>query len=380
MNQSNLPAFSSDQPILLCLTTLRHRRFVEDVINISGLPSGAIIRLRYSRPYVSDSVYNIVDCEDLLNMRALISLGASSASGVSKIVPVRRGRVMRAVQQGQLLVLDIALDDFIFESYPHGHFWGEIQRKAFGLPNDFRSTVRAPGYYVNVVRGPIGSLLAGRSVEAWEAVARRVLELDDLMHESIPCIPFLYLISGISNQAQRTLDKSGELVVDSGSRLGFDLHSLTRSNGKILRNPLGEVIFDISHSSATFATSRRLRVDSSRDVKRIQMFGSSIFRRARGHLSLRLVAFRGSASESALDVTTKQDRVEVVLARYDFPLTVGRWRPIVASASLALSSAALAWSAPKDGEPVLTTFLVPAIVGVLAFSALALGFWKEGSR
>jgi len=383
MNSSKYPAFSLTTPVLLCLTTLRHRRFVEDVINIVGLPSGAHVRLRYNRSYVSSVVFNSLDCGLLQGMRVLVALGASAGADSHTVVPVRAGRIVLAKLQGQLLVLDLALDDFVFESEPLGHFWPEIRHKVSGLPQHFRSDVRAPGMYVNVIHGPITTLLAGRTVEAWEKVANRVLAQDDLLHGEAACIPFLYLLSGLSSPVQRRLDQTGDLVVDSGSRLNFDLHSFTRGKGRILRNPLGEVILDISHPSATFATSRRLRVDSSRDVRRVQLFGSALFRRARGHLSLRVVEFREDARKSEEDCSagakTKDERAEVAIARYDFPLIVGRWRPIVASASLALSSTALAWNPPDNGDSLTSTLVVPALVGALAFLALALGFWKDSS-
>ena len=80
-----------------------------------------------------------------------------------------------------------------------------------------------------------------------------------------------------------------------------------------------------------------------------------------------------------MGATPKDERTEVAITRYDFPLIVGKWRPIVASASLALSSMALAWTPPDDGDSLALTLVVPALVGVLAFLALALGFWKDSS-
>lgn len=379
------PGLNVAMPILLCLTTLRHRRFVEDVINIVGLPNGAHIRLRYSRTYVSRAVWEQVEQGVLPDARVLIALGASSDAGSNVVAPLRVARIVYAECQGQLLVLDLALSDFAYETIPDGHFWPEVRSKANGLPEHFRSSERAPGHYVELMEGPITTLMTSTSVESWEVVAQRVLAQDGLLHGDAVCIPFLYQLTGLSARMQGTLDIKGALTTDSGASLTFDLHSVTRRQGKILRNPLGEVILELSHSSATFVTSRRLRVDSSRDVKRLKMFTSTLFRRAHGHLSVRLVEFRDPDEVTGRDVALErlmpgEDRTKTVVARYDFPLVVGRWRPVIASLGLALSSALLAWDAPGVGESFQQSLIVPGIAGGLAFLALAFGFWKEGGN
>lgn len=371
--------------ILLCLTSLRHRRYVEDVINIVGLPNGAHIRLRYSRAYVSSSVWDSVASDTLPNARVLIALGASPDPSSSKVAPLRTARIVGAKCQGQLLVLDVALSDFAYEILPLGHFWLEAQSKASGLPQHFHSAQRGPGNYVELIQGPITTVVTGATVSAWEEVAQRVLAQDDLLNGEATRIPFLYFMTGLSTRMQRDLDGNGAITIDSGANLQFDVHSVTRKEVRILRNPLGEVILDMSHAAATFVTSRRLRVDSSRDVKRLKLSTTTLFRRAHGHLSLRLIEFMepngATGADEALDgLTPGADRAETVVARYDFPLVVGRWRPMVASLGLAVSSALLAWDAPGASESIESSLLVPAIVGVLAFFALALGFWKEGGR
>ncbi|MEI2797164.1 hypothetical protein V8246_16040 [Pseudoxanthomonas sp. F11] len=356
---------------------------MEDVINIVGLPNGAHVRLRYNKAYVSQAVWQEVQRAALPDALVLVALGASSEVGSNAVAPLRTGRIVHATCQGQLLVLDVALSDYAYESFPEGIFWPELRSKASGLPEHFRSAERAPGNYVELIEAPLTAFVTSASVDAWEIVAQRVLTLDDLLHGEAVCIPFLYHLTGLPPRMQATLDSKGALTVDSGASVACDLHSLTRKQGGILRNPIGEVVLELSHTSATFVTTRRLRVDSSRDVKRLQMFTSTLFRRAHGHLSLRLIEFRAPAAvadtEGVLEcLTPGEDRAKAVVARYDFPLVVGRWRPVVASLGLALSSALLAWDAPDAGASFQQSLIVPGTVGLLAFLALALGFWKEG--
>lgn len=379
---AHYPAFEGNTEVLLCLTTLRHRRYVEDVINLVGLPLGARVRLRYRKNYVSKHVLQRIDTGGLRDRQVLVSLGASTATEVCRIVPMRSGHVVHAMQQGDLLSLDVALDAFLFESNPGGHFGAEIGTFGLEMPQHFRSDAKAPGMYVNLVNKPITTLLAGLDVAAWEIVAKRVLELDDILHAKSPCIPFAYMLSSLPNHVQRHLNRTGDLIIESGSRVSFDLHSLARSEGAIFRSPIGEIVLELSHASASFATSRRLRVDSARDVKQIQLNGASLFRRTRGHLSLRVVAFQTVEREQEPAcferAVAKDDRVEAVLARYDLPLIIGKFRPALTSLLLALSSAALAWDAPPGGGVTLASVVVPGLVGLLAFLALALGFWKDG--
>jgi hypothetical protein len=382
-DRSVRPGSIVSKPTLLCLTTLRHRRFVEDVINIVGLPNGAHVRLRYNKAYVSQAVWQEVQRAALPDALVLVALGASSEVGSNAVAPLRTGRIVHATCQGQLLVLDVALSDYAYETFPEGIFWPELRSKASGLPEHFRSAERAPGNYVELIEAPLTAFVTSASVDAWEIVAQRVLTLDDLLHGEAVCIPFLYHLTGLPPRMQATLDSKGALTIDSGASVACDLHSLTRKQGGILRNPIGEVVLELSHTSATFVTTRRLRVDSSRDVKRLQMFTSTLFRRAHGHLSLRLIEFRAPAAvadtEGVLEcLTPGEDRAKAVVARYDFPLVVGRWRPVVASLGLALSSALLAWDAPDAGASFQQSLIVPGTVGLLAFLALALGFWKEG--
>lgn len=381
VTSTHYPAFEKKTEVLLCLTSLRHRRYVEDVINLVGLPPGARIRLRYRKSYVSRHVLQRIDAGDLQNCQIIVALGSSTEAEATRIAPMRSGRVVQATYQGELFMLDVALDAFLFESEPAGHFGAEIGMFGLDMPKHFRSDIKAPGMYVNLVNKPITTLLAGLDVVAWEKVAKRVLELDDIQHAKSPCIPFAYLLTGLPNHVQQRLSHTGDLIIESGSRVSFDLHSLARSKGTILRNPIGEIVLNLSHPSASFATSRRLRVDSPRDVKRIQLNGASLFRRARGHLSLRVVDFQTVEREQVCveRAMAKDDRVEAALARYDVPLIIGRFHPILASLLLALSSASLAWDAPSGGGVTLASLVVPGFVGLLAFTALALGFWKDGS-
>jgi len=274
----------------------------------------------------------------------------------------------------------VSLDAFLFESEPVGNFGAEIGTFGLEMPDHFRSNIKAPGIYVHLVNERITTLISGLDVVAWERVAKRVLDLDDMQHAESPCIPFAYLLTGLPTHVQTRLNRTGDFIIEAGSRVSFDLHSMARSKGSILRNPIGEIVLELSHPSASFATSRRLRVDSPRDVKQIRLNGASLFRRARSHLSLRIVDFQTAGREQVCVERTvaKDDRVEATLARYDMPLVIGRLRPVLASLLLALSSASLAWDAPPEGGVTLADLVVPGLVGVLTFAALALGFWKDG--
>lgn len=380
------PAFASTtKGVLICLTTLRHRRFVEDAINIVGIPHGGRLRLRYRKQYVSPDVWKQATENQTAVQELLIALGGGNSDGRNDVVPLRTATIKEVSCRGELLILDVALGDFAFEATPSGGFWEELRTFNRGLPQHFRPDQSAPGHYIAFLQPVTTRVLRSPAIHAWEKVARRVFELDDLSiaKGSAHCVPFLYFLDGLGARVQNRLATQGAIIIEAGGRLSMDVHSITRSGLGMLRNALGEVLLEVSHPSAVFSTSRRLRVDSSRDVKRVALSTSALFRKSHGHLSVRLIEFRNRPKDgnptSSPQTQPADWRDSLVLARYDAPLIVGRWRPIVASAALAASTAFIAYDSRGSVIGMDLNLLICAAVFVLAFGALSLGFWKDKS-
>ena len=123
-------AFKATEAVWLCLTTLHHRRFVEDAIHIVGLPPGARIRLRYRRQYIHPDLWAQVS-EGFVSWgaRVLIVLAATKTDETNEVAPLREGRIVSARCEGSVLIIDVALDKFVFEFVHMNTFWKEIEAR-----------------------------------------------------------------------------------------------------------------------------------------------------------------------------------------------------------------------------------------------------------
>jgi hypothetical protein len=235
-------------------------------------------------------------------------------------------------------------------------------------------------------------LVAGLSVGAWERAATAFFEIDAIRSArgaaGKPMIVFLYYLADLAH----AMGADGHLELEAGSALAFDVHTLAAMAGAI-RNPLGEVCCEISHPAASFVTSRHVRIDSRRDIRTVRVSTTSLFRRKYGHLSIRTVTFRypsPDASESADDASAPADsattpevecaaaeeRTESVIARYDFPLAVGKWMPWFASLFVAAAGAVASFKIPKEHADL--ELYKPIVVFCFALIGLFFGFRREG--
>ena len=380
---------------LLCLTTLRHRRFVEDAIHIIGLPHGAHVRLRYRRPYVMQQLWDEVRSRSShagFDQRALIALGATRFDGTSRVAPLREGRIVFARCEGSILVLDIALGDFVTEKGRPGAFWDEITSVASSFPSSFEYQPDVRSAYIQRLNFSPLSIHSSAKVSAWERVATAFFELDaigatkqDEQQHSV--VPFLFYVSDLKAALSRRLDATGAIDMEAGERLAVEVHTMVAPNSDALKNPLGEVRFELSHSASSFESSRRVRIDSRRDVRTVRVTTTALFRRVGGHLSIRTIIFQDDcASSGALSSNAQKGlvpakrREELVIARYDFPLKVGRCMPWVAGSLVSLSIAAAVFRMPESGELTREALLMPALVFVLALVGIVLGLRNDSKR
>jgi len=81
--------------------------------------------------------------------------------------------------------------------------------------------------------------------------------------------------------------------------------------------------------------------------------------------------------EGAETLKAGEDRAEVVVSRYDYPLRVGRWIPTAASILVA-AAAALAAYKPSSDPASWRSFVLPGFVFLLAVIGLMLGLRKDG--
>lgn len=363
--------------VWLFITTLYHRRFIEDAIHVVGLPPGSHVRLRYRQSYIDNELWEGIKNEGYSgDSTALIAIAATvSVSGESFVHPVRKATITSARCEGSVMVVDVVLREFLFNLPSSSNsFWTECQLIARNLPSHFGGGVRS-GVFLQRLRSPPQALSAAYGVAAWEKTAFAFFEIAE-RSGGASMVPFLYYVTEPTRSVRLRISKRGMLSLEAGCTVTLEVHTIVGPAPGSFKNALGEILLDLSHPAATFLSSRRFRVDSRRDVKAIQLVSPPVFRRAHGHLSVRMVVFE-YGDEGAETLKAGEDRAEVVVSRYDYPLRVGRWIPTAASILVA-AAAALAAYKPSSDPTSWRSFVLPGFVFLFAVIGLMLGLRKDG--
>ncbi len=360
---------------ILCLTTLGHRRFVDDAIQIVGLPIGARLLLRYRKRYVAPGLWATAMEGCQIEWHALIVLGAN-VNGVDCYEPLRVGKVSRLSVSGEILTLEVALGGYAADG---SYVWSQIAQMARGLPETLSGHGTGEGHYVQNLPNCPSNVIVDESVAGWERAADAFFPLD-----TETCVPFLFMVQGECNVFRRYRD-TGELVIESGAKLTWYVHTKCAPQTKGIKNPLGEVLFEVDCPPVRMVTSRRVRVDSRRDVKQIKLASGAVFRTVPGHISIKLVTFhekstnnkskgKGPISEG---MRPASERELLTLSRYDIPVQAGRILPTIAS--LAAGVAAAAALLDSSGWDGWVKHAIAGGAGVLVFLSLRYGFRGSGS-
>lgn len=347
---------------LICMTTLGHRRFVDDAVQVVGLPHGSCLLLRYRKRYVAPELWELAKEDDIEQWHALVVL-ASDAGGEASFEPLRVGRICRRSIEGEILTLEIALAGFAADGT---YVWPGVASSAKSLPIGEDGKLDRTGHYAQMLRSFPVNVIVDEGISAWERAATSFFKMDEARN-----VPFLYFMQGRSLAFER-YRQSGRLVAESGSKLEWNVHTLSAPQPTTIVSPLGEVLVEVSCQSARMVTSRRVRVDSQRDVKRMELSCDAVFRAVSGHLSVKVVVFQADPAV----LTCASDRNPLSLSRYDIPLRVGRVLPNIASLAAAVAAAVALVDKTQWGD--LSNFVAVG-AGMLVFLSLKLGFSSSAS-
>ncbi|NHX02861.1 hypothetical protein [Pseudomonas koreensis] len=321
---------------------------------------------------------------------------------MSEVAPIRKGRIFKAACQGELLVLDIVLGDYVFSDSAGKDVLASIQNITANFPSVVGPSKSSPGTYVQYTTAPIPDLKANSSVVGWERVSKAYFQIDFAVNGVGVNAPFLFHIGKLGGSTRRKLRNTGKLNVDMGDHLQLEVHTIARASSDAIKNALGEVVLDISHPAADFISSRRVRADSSRDIKSIGVTTTPLFRAADGHLSIRTCIFKpkekpkdatasltpAQPSQGGIqppqpvqpvlgsqDLLSAEGRSEIIVARYDFPLRVGGYRPWVASALIAGAAALSVYKVSASGK--VGDLAIPVLIFFMTFFGLSFGIVKK---
>ncbi|MBD9435729.1 hypothetical protein IB223_06475 [Pseudoxanthomonas sp. PXM03] len=285
----------------------------------------------------------------------------------------------------------MAVGDFVNERGIAGSFLMELQSKVHELPATFEYQKGASPTYLQRIDFVPGTILTSSKIATWERAADAFFEVDaigtaDQGENRRGAVPFLFYVSNLGPSVAKRLENSGRIDVEAGHRLKFEVHTLTSPDQNALKDPLGEIRFELSQAACNFESSRRVRIDSRRDVRAITITTTALFRRVGGHLSIRTVLFQekdpkaDQAQPIRKGMTPAAQREDLVIARYDFPLKVGRWMPWIAAGLVSLAAAAAVLKIPESGGITLKGMLLPTLVFVLAMLGIVLGLKNDSKR
>lgn len=392
-------AYSKKERPLLCLTTLHHRRYVEDIINSIGLPAGSHIRLRYRKQYVCSSLWDTVLGGRLgSRQKALIALIGTNENGDSEVAPIRKGRIFKASCKGELLVLDIILGDYVFSDNSGKDVLASFQANTTNFPSIVGPSKSSPGTYVQYSTASMPDLKSNSSVVGWERISKAYFQIDFAVNGAGPNAPFLFNIGKLGWRTRWKLTRTGKLNINMGHQLQLEINIIARASSDAIKNALGEVVLDICHPAADFISSRRVRADSSRDIKSIGIITTPLFRAADGHLSIRTCIFKpkdpiapstpapviqggvqpaqpAQPLSGNQDMLSSEKRSEIIVARYDFPLRVGGYRPWIASGFIAGAAALSVYKVSAQGKA--SDFTIPILIFFMTFIGLGFGIVKK---
>ncbi len=399
-HDSQPSAYSADDIVWLCLTTLHHRRFVEDAIHLAGLPAGSRVRLRYRKKYISRDLWDqSLQGTPSNTTQVLVALAATDSKSNNIVRPLRQATIVSARCEGSVLVLDVSLGAFLSESGIAGEFWDCARIQQLLVPDAFGPTPQEGMYLQKLNFHPV-SVIGDNTIQAWECCAdgffeaaqaeadgsRTLVVLSnqndsrELTRPSFGRVPFLYHLSMPRQGLRWKINRHGGMSVEAGAALSIEVHTYSAPHVTAFHNPAGEIYMDVSNTAASFTSSRRVRIDSRRDVREVRIATSALFRRSHGHLSIRTVVFSDGADPISLETTMRSanKREEVVIARHDFPLTIGNVMPVLASLFVSIAAGVAVFKIPPPNVALtIRDFAIPFAVTALAFAGLLLGLRKD---
>lgn len=325
--------------MLVLVSFCEKRRYLEDGINVLGLPAGARIRWRYSSTYIEDSVSSGA----FLRYRKLLLVFAKRSGTNISIVPVRYGRLVEMTEHGSVKEFVIKLEGFP----AGGSKYSEHEPEAVDNLERYvsRLTMGKMVFHSGAMNHYEKGFPGTCDVESWEHVAGEVLRIGNY-HDDVK---FLYFMEVEKQFPLRSLFYGGGYKWESNTRVKIRLHHKVSLEGKKeLENALGEVRLLVSGAELEFVSSSRSRIDSSRDSKLVELEVGSGYRVKRGHLAILVRKFTFSE---------ENERTEESLSRHDIPISTGIFSPYIAAIASALAIGLAAIGVPDQGDNIETIVL-----------------------
>jgi hypothetical protein len=370
-------AFDAGEGVILCCSSTRHRRFIDDLLNVMALPLGARIRLRYGKEVCDPRIRKEGERESISRVDdAVLVVHVKFVGLTPEFLPLRAGRAIEIQTHGTVTYLEVELGEFVEQ--PEGTSFAAVlsQLAQLELPRIAPGQEKPDAYFCQkLVSAPV--LRAGSDSDLWERVAERFLAAIDKSDADFPFVFQFEVLRVGRSGAKAVAMRDGMLHLWAISKFEIRIRTLAKKVPlSIIQSPVGELQIKVDHPECRLGSRSSLPIDTSRNLLTPRMTTTLGSRPAYGVLSI--TAHRGESVLSTTSSTQSSQQVagpipvdEVVV---ELPVAVGRpWIRVLAAMSIALAAAAHEFELKEIDHNFEGVCLKAGIVFVLVFGALVLG-------
>ncbi len=359
-------AFKDREEVVLCCTSTFHRRYLDDLVQVMALPSGARIRLRYRKPYCAASIraFGELPPAELPSLSILI-VYVQFDNLEARYVPLRIGKTVDILTEGSVTYLEVELGDFVEHPLSADAFSAWIVHSSTDiLPYKKKANDKPSGVFLQSLNEtPV--LHAGSGTDMWEKVAKQFL--DNL--ESTRRLSYIFGFNVVRRSNRKPLTYSeGVLLAPAVAELDIHVRVLIEeelAKGEII-DPIGNIDTIVTHPQCAISTGKSLPIDAPRNIHVARLSTSIGLRKYQGTLKL-------TAKQICSNGTGEVDIARDSEISVEVPVKVGPSQPLRVLLIFAIA-VGLGMHALDVGDKGFNWALGKAIaVGVTALIALYLG-------
>lgn len=347
-------ALGGKQQTVLCCSSTRHRRFIDDLVNVMALPDGCRVRLRYGKKHCDDVVRAMGEQPSVANISILIA-HVRFVDGKAHFLPLRTGRLVEIKTQGTVTYLDVELKDFV-QGLPAQSFADALQSSATKpLPHIPADDDVPSGAFCQLLDHP-PPMTTGSGSLLWEQVAESFLDAIKGSSAEFPYVYQVEVLERTSSGTRRVPIRAGMLLAPSISRIEIQIRTLVDRSlfNTVIDRPVGTIKVAVEHPELSLISRDTLCIDTTRNLMTSRLTAKLGIRAAYGSLTIaanrskELESPPGGRDAAAADEQKQEDATPTTPAKRvvdeiitELPVTVGRsWVRWGAAIALAFAAAA----------------------------------------
>ena len=365
--------FSTTQKVMLCCSSTRHRRFIDNLIQVMALPKGGRVRLRYGNTHCDPLVQNCGSHESPPADTAVIISHVRFADREGVFLPLRAGKLLEIKSEGTMTYLDVELDDFV-QTAQGCDFSEQVKCLATcQVPHNPENAPAPTGNFCQFLSSPPALTTAGGST-IWESVAESFLDAVKGSNAEFPFLFHLDILQRTRTGTRKVPFKRGLLVIPSISKLEVQMRTLVEKSlfNQFIDRPIGTIEVAVEHPELDLISRSTQHIDTTRNLMTSAISARLGLRPAFGTLTI--TCKRGDELNGGLNGRRLPDEIVV-----EIPVTVGgRLRRWSAAAAIAFAAAAHKFDLRAfEGEPT-GVWIQAGLVFAGVLVALWLGFKPQG--